>query len=100
MALEDFSTDEGCNVRILLFAVFFFFVSPCSSQGGKVLGWKQSAARPPATTCLAFAVSIKPHLVCKTESLLAGRSQERRDFCYEVTSSDHNSSSFRNTLLN
>lgn len=70
--------------------VVFFF--PCSSQGGKVLGWKQNAARPPATTYLAFAVSIKPHLLCKTQSLLAGRSQDRSDFSYQVMSSDRNGS--------
>lgn len=77
MALEDFSTDEGCNVRVLLLLLlFFFFLSPCGSQAGKVLGWKQSAARPPATTCLALAISIKPLRVCKTQSLLTDGSQE------------------------
>lgn len=42
------STDEGCNVRILLCVVP---LPPCSSQGRKVLRWKPRDARPPATTC-------------------------------------------------
>lgn len=42
------STDEGCNVRILLCVVP---LPPCSSQGRKVLRWKLRDARPPATTC-------------------------------------------------
>lgn len=73
------------QMKAVMFGFYCFgFFSPCSSQGGKVLGWEQSAARPPATTCLAFAVSIKPRVVCKTQSLLAGRSWGRRNFCYEV----------------
>lgn len=42
-----------------------------------MLGWQQRAARPPATTCLAFAVSIKPRLVHSVQSSLAGRSKEK-----------------------
>lgn len=65
MALGDFSTDEACNVRILLEEVFL-----CRSQGGKVLGWKYRAAHPPAATCSAFAsASIKTSLACNLGSL-------------------------------
>lgn len=46
------STDEGCNVRILLCVVPLLSPRlPCSSQGTKVLRWKLRDARPPATTC-------------------------------------------------
>jgi len=41
MALEDFSTDEGCNVRILL---FWFFFPPVVPRVGRY--WDGSRVPP------------------------------------------------------